>query len=105
MSAYRVRAPLSLKIMYLSLISFFFLYSSSWDSSARVWNVNTPQMSPIILKGHQAAVWAALELKNATFATASADKSIKLWRKDGALISTLTGKRMYILFKQIEFSW
>ncbi|XP_045446086.1 phospholipase A-2-activating protein [Melitaea cinxia] len=67
------------------------LISSSWDSSARVWNVNTPQMSPIILKGHQAAVWAALELKNATFATASADKSIKLWRKDGALISTLTG--------------
>ncbi|XP_026490148.2 phospholipase A-2-activating protein [Vanessa tameamea] len=67
------------------------LISSSWDNTARVWNLNTPQMSPVILRGHEAAVWAALELKNGTLATASADKTIKLWRKDGALLSTLTG--------------
>ncbi|XP_045764528.1 phospholipase A-2-activating protein [Maniola jurtina] len=67
------------------------LLSSSWDSTARVWNVNTPQMSPIVLKGHQAAVWAALELGNGAYATASADKNINLWRKAGGLIVSLSG--------------
>ncbi|CAH0728958.1 unnamed protein product, partial [Brenthis ino] len=67
------------------------LISSSWDNTARIWNINNPQMAPIILKGHQAAVWAALELGNGTYATASADKSIKLWRKDGGLIVSLAG--------------
>lgn len=59
-------------------------------------------MAPIILKGHQAAVWAALELGNGTYATASADKSIKLWRKDGGIIISLTGnfifrKKLYLI--------
>ncbi|CAG4977521.1 unnamed protein product [Colias eurytheme] len=67
------------------------LLSSSWDSTGRVWNINSPQMAPIILKGHQAAVWAFVELANCTYATASADKTIKLWRKDGGVIATLTG--------------
>ncbi|XP_047521233.1 phospholipase A-2-activating protein [Pieris napi] len=67
------------------------LLSSSWDSTGRVWNINSPQMAPIVLKGHQAAVWSLVELANGTYATASADKSIKLWRKDGGLLSTLTG--------------
>ncbi|CAK1552863.1 unnamed protein product [Leptosia nina] len=67
------------------------LLSSSWDSTGRVWNINLPQMAPIILKGHQAAVWALVELANSVYATASADKTIKMWRKDGALITTLTG--------------
>ncbi|KAI8429183.1 hypothetical protein MSG28_007720 [Choristoneura fumiferana] len=67
------------------------LLSSSWDSTAKVWKVNTPHATPMTLKGHQAAVWAAVELGNKTYATASADKTIKLWKKDGDLISTLTG--------------
>ncbi|XP_041976319.1 phospholipase A-2-activating protein [Aricia agestis] len=65
--------------------------SSSWDNTARVWNVNSPQMAPLVLKGHQAAVWSTIVLGNGTYATASADKTIKVWRKDGALITTLTG--------------
>ncbi|XP_028174259.1 phospholipase A-2-activating protein-like, partial [Ostrinia furnacalis] len=65
--------------------------SSSWDSSARVWNVNKPHATPLILKGHQAAVWAVLELGDGAYATASADKTIKLWKKDTTLITTLTG--------------
>lgn len=65
--------------------------SSSWDSTAKVWKVSTPHGTPMTLKGHQAAVWAAVELGNKTYATASADKAIKLWKKDGDLISTLTG--------------
>ncbi|XP_063361364.1 phospholipase A-2-activating protein [Cydia amplana] len=67
------------------------LLSSSWDSTAKVWNVNNPQATPVTLKGHQAAVWAVVELGNGTYATASADKTIKLWKKDGSLITTLAG--------------
>ncbi|CAH2235111.1 jg7520 [Pararge aegeria aegeria] len=67
------------------------LISSSWDSTARVWNLNAPQMAPIVLKGHQATVWAAIELANGAYATASADKSINLWRKQGGLIIKLSG--------------
>lgn len=43
------------------------------------------------LKDHQAAVWAVVELGCGVYATASADKTIKLWKKNGELISTLTG--------------
>ncbi|PZC79265.1 hypothetical protein B5X24_HaOG216531 [Helicoverpa armigera] len=67
------------------------LLSSSWDSTAKVWNINAVRTPPLTLKGHQAAVWAAVELFNGTYATASADKTIKLWAKDGTVISTLTG--------------
>ncbi|XP_026751047.2 phospholipase A-2-activating protein [Galleria mellonella] len=67
------------------------LLSSSWDSTAKVWNLNNPNAIPITLKGHQAAVWAVVELHNNTYATASADKTIKLWNKEGVPISTLTG--------------
>ncbi|KAM3961586.1 LOW QUALITY PROTEIN: phospholipase A2 activator protein [Aphomia sociella] len=67
------------------------LLSSSWDSTAKVWNLNNPNAIPLTLKGHQAAVWAVVELCNSTYATASADKFIKLWNKEGVLISTLTG--------------
>ncbi|XP_052738661.1 phospholipase A-2-activating protein [Bicyclus anynana] len=67
------------------------LMSSSWDNTARVWNVNKPQMTPTVLKGHQAAVWAIIQLANGAFATASADKHINLWRRDGGKINSLTG--------------
>ncbi|XP_032511114.2 phospholipase A-2-activating protein [Danaus plexippus] len=67
------------------------LLSASWDNTSRIWNINSPQMSPVLLKGHQAAVWCVIELSNGVYATASADKTIKLWRKDGALINTLSG--------------
>ncbi|KAJ0179726.1 hypothetical protein K1T71_004317 [Dendrolimus kikuchii] len=67
------------------------LLSSSWDSTAKVWNLNSPSSIPVTFKGHQAAVWSNIELCNSTFATASADKTIKLWMKDGGLITTLAG--------------
>ncbi|CAG9784874.1 unnamed protein product, partial [Diatraea saccharalis] len=67
------------------------LLSSSWDSTAKIWNLNATRVVPITLKGHQAAVWAVVELGNSTYATASADKTIKLWKKSGDLITTLTG--------------
>ncbi|CAB3243021.1 unnamed protein product [Arctia plantaginis] len=68
------------------------LLSSSWDNTAKVWNLNMQRSTPKTLKGHQAAVWSVIELCDGTYATASADKTIKLWKKeDGSLISTLTG--------------
>ncbi|XP_037299197.1 phospholipase A-2-activating protein isoform X2 [Manduca sexta] len=67
------------------------ILSSSWDSTAKVWNVSNPRAALLTLKGHQAAVWAVVELGNSTYATASADKTIKLWKKNGELIITLTG--------------
>lgn len=67
------------------------LLSSSWDSTAKLWNINNPQSSPISFNGHQAAVWAVVELCDGTIATASADKSIKLWKKNHELKTTLTG--------------
>ncbi|XP_049866339.1 phospholipase A-2-activating protein [Pectinophora gossypiella] len=67
------------------------LISTSWDNTAKIWNVNSPQSAPLTLKGHQAAVWCVVELGNGTYATASADKTIKIWRKDGGLITSLAG--------------
>ncbi|GBP48926.1 Phospholipase A-2-activating protein [Eumeta japonica] len=63
---------------------------SSWDFTAKVWNVNETQ-APLTLKGHQAAVWNIIELGNGIYATASADKTIILWSKGGQQIKTLTG--------------
>ncbi|XP_075970869.1 phospholipase A2 activator protein [Anticarsia gemmatalis] len=71
---------------------FGILLSSSWDNTAKIWNLNTPRSAPKTLKGHQAAVWSVIELFNGTYATASADKTIKLWNKaDCSVITTLTG--------------
>ena len=93
--------------IFCGLHEYLSKFSSSWDNTARVWNLNTPQLAPIILKGHQAAVWAALELGNGTYATASADKTIKLWRKDGGLIISITGKittyKLLLTLRSIRF--
>ncbi|KAL4710493.1 hypothetical protein ACJJTC_008895 [Scirpophaga incertulas] len=67
------------------------LLSSSWDSTAKVWNLNIPKSHPLTIKGHQAAVWGVIQLDDGTYATASADKTIKLWKSDINLITTLTG--------------
>jgi phospholipase A-2-activating protein len=60
------------------------LLSGSWDNSAMVWP-NGDRLS-----GHEGAVWAVLGLENGDIATASADKTIKLWR-DLMCIKTLGG--------------
>ncbi|MEG4963492.1 MULTISPECIES: nSTAND1 domain-containing NTPase [unclassified Microcoleus] len=44
------------------------------------------------LKGHQAAIYnITFSPDNQTFASASADNTIKLWKSDGSLLNTLSG--------------
>ena len=70
------------------------LISCGWDHSVRVWS-GVPGVAGEYsvahnLKGHSAAVWAVVVLPDGTVASASADKSIKLWKED-ACHKTLTG--------------
>lgn len=64
------------------------LVSGSWDMTARVWDLATAQ-SVQTLQGHTMAVWAVAFLENGDIATASADKTVRIWR-DGHTVRTLT---------------
>lgn len=67
------------------------IISGSWDKTARVWSLrNIGQSTSLILKGHQAAVWAAVELHNGTYATGSADKTISIYSDSGMRINNFT---------------
>jgi len=70
------------------------LLSSSWDSTARVWNGKNEELK---LEGHTASVWSVIELTGSKLLiTASADKSIKIW--EGAkCLHTLTGNLLFAL--------
>jgi phospholipase A-2-activating protein len=52
--------------------------SSSWDMTARVWDLALGQCVRV-LQGHEAAVWAALPLADGRVVTVSADKTIRVW--------------------------
>ena len=59
-------------------------YSSSWDLTARIWQVDTSRAGEgecvCVLSGHVAAVWdIAVVPGKQQLLTASADKSIRLW--------------------------
>jgi phospholipase A-2-activating protein len=54
--------------------------SGSWDTTARVWDINT-QKSLFVLKDHAYAV-ATLALENKRYITGSQDKKLKIWDKD-----------------------
>lgn len=60
------------------------IVSGSWDSSARIWDVEKGE-SVATLEGHGAAVWAVLWYDKDTVITACADKNIRLF-------SAATGK-------------
>lgn len=65
--------------------------SASWDMTAKFWNLNISKNSLSTFKGHEAAVWGATFLKNTNIVTASADKTIRIWLKDGQQIKLITG--------------
>nr|CAB3264925.1 phospholipase A-2-activating protein [Phallusia mammillata] len=71
------------------------LLSSSWDKTAKLWNLSnlhvTDTKSQMTLSGHNAAVWDAIEMPRGDnlIVTASADRTVKLWRS-GHCVFTLT---------------
>jgi len=71
------------------------ILSSSWDKTARQWKVDPFEVNSIVTyTGHAAAVWSVIELpgENEVVVTASADRSIKVWRQ-GCCTQTLEGHK------------
>ncbi|KAF5295352.1 hypothetical protein FQR65_LT01542 [Abscondita terminalis] len=64
--------------------------SSSWDNTARLWNLLTGA-ALVTFSGHTAAVWSVIQLQNGNVVTASADKTIGLFSKEGFRINTIQG--------------
>lgn len=45
------------------------------------------------IRGHNGIIWTVSASPNGTIASASADGTVKIWRRDGRLVKTLTGDR------------
>lgn len=68
------------------------LLSASWDKTVKLWHLSDQNSScSLTIESHEAAVWAVLYTKQDFIITGSADKTIKIFQKDGSLIKTLTG--------------
>lgn len=65
------------------------LVSSSWDHTARLWDLASGACLHV-LEGHTATVWGAAFLDHGVVATAGADKAVRLWR-DGACVGVING--------------
>lgn len=69
------------------------LYSSSFDSTAKVWNLNNfktkvPLKSSLTIKGHEMTVWSVVSVeRKRILLTGSADKTIKHWQLDSSYTS------------------
>lgn len=66
------------------------ILSASWDKTAKLWDLVTCKVISTF-SGHEAAVWSVIQLPDGVIATASADKKIKIWIKNGSCIRTLSG--------------
>lgn len=64
--------------------------SGSWDTTAKLWDMKS-NMSLKTFAGHVAAIWSVIQLKNTNIVTASADRTIGIWLKEGQKIQSLTG--------------
>lgn len=62
--------------------------SSSWDKTARVWDVASGECLTV-LRGHEAAVWASLPLEDGRIVTVGADKTGRIWSADGSQLCLL----------------
>lgn len=65
--------------------------SSSWDLTARLWDVNDLSKPQSTLTGHTAAVWCVADLANGSIVTGSADKLVIVWTRNGSIQHKLTG--------------
>lgn len=64
--------------------------SGSWDASAMIWDVEKGE-AVVTLEGHQASVWAVLAYDQDTVITGCADKTIRVFRRDGKLQKKFQG--------------
>lgn len=66
--------------------------TSSWDCTAKLWSiVNNALVELATFSGHQAAVWAAIQLPNSNVVTGSADKDIIIWSESSQKQKVLKG--------------
>lgn len=65
--------------------------SSSWDNTARLWNLANLTEPVLTLSSHVAAVWCVISMPKGQIITASADKQIIIWQSNGAVSKKLTG--------------
>lgn len=65
--------------------------SSSWDCTAKLWQIGRFPNSVCTFTGHTAAIWSVIQLKNGNVVTASADKTVGVFSKDGFRMHTIQG--------------
>lgn len=71
------------------------ILSSSWDQTAKLWDLVSCKVIAIF-SGHEAAVWSAIQLPCGTVVTGAADRKIKIWMKNGTCRNTLNGNSLVI---------
>lgn len=64
-------------------------FSSSWDISAKLWNLNNLDKPCVTYLGHSAAVWCVADLPNSSVVTGSADKTVIIFTRDGKVLHKL----------------
>lgn len=65
--------------------------SSSWDLSAKLWDLQSLAKPRVTFVGHTAAVWCVADLANGAVVTGSADKMVFVWRANGSVLHKLKG--------------
>lgn len=73
------------------------LATCSTDKTAKLWDWKAEMpMEKAKLEGHSDAVWAVAWSKDASLATAGADRKIKLWNAEGKEEATLEGHKDWV---------
>lgn len=65
--------------------------SSSWDLTAKLWDMRDLSKPQLDLVGHTAAVWCVADLSSGSIISGSADKLVIIWSRDGSVQHKLTG--------------
>lgn len=65
--------------------------SSSWDVTAKLWNINNLEKPQMTFTGHTAAVWCVSQLPNGSIVTGAADQIINVYLLNGHVLHKLKG--------------